>query len=213
MLIGGIKVKNDFRILGDKVEIDIYCKGKKMVTFIDLVDLERVSSFEGNWYGFVDNRSGKIYVKLNQKEKNILLHRVIIGLENVKGYVVDHLNHKTTDNTRTNLRATTFVRNAKRKLEEVAQVKKAGKKWGVYVRGILVGQYLSKEEAQVMSIVANMEHFPELESFHCWDTVLWKLGYDIATAPIKRKENGELDFSQVTPDKIRKVEKKKGVLL
>lgn len=201
-------MKNVFRILGEKVELDIWVKGKTMKTSIDLVDLEKVKQFK--WFGFVDNRSGKIYVMANHNKTTILLHRVIMGLENEKGFVVDHLNHNTLDNTRANLKATSFKRNASRKLEGISQVKKVGKRWGVFVNGKLYGEYETKTDAQVMSVVANMEHFPHLEEFHCWDTVLWRLGFDYASIPVIYKENGERDFSKVSPKTIRKIEKEMG---
>ncbi|WP_195536192.1 HNH endonuclease [Bacillus paralicheniformis] len=204
-------MKNNFTIKDEKVFIDINVKGRTVTTVIDLEDFDKVSSIEGTWSGHVDKNSGKIVCYCHEvkdgKNKKVLLHRVIMGLEYESKYVVDHLDHNSLNNSRSNLRATSMLRNAKRKNNETSKVRKVDRKhWGVFVRGELLGTYETKQQAQVMGVIANMEHFPQLEQFQCFDTALTSLGYDISTVPVNRTETGELDFSEVTLDKIRKID-------
>lgn len=205
-------MKNNYTIIGEKVHIEIKVKGRLMTTVIDLVDLDRVATLGGTWSGDIDSRTGKIYVtktkRTKRRRERISLQRTILGLRYGDGFIADHLDHNTLNNTRANLRAVSFQRNVKRKLTEISIVRRVvidgQKHWGVIIHGEIIGTYKDKNEAQIMSVIANMEHFPHLQEFICFDSVLERLGVDLALIPIKRDENGELDYSLVTREMIEK---------
>ncbi|MDM5229344.1 hypothetical protein QUF73_24850 [Cytobacillus sp. NJ13] len=173
-------MKNSYEIQDNVVFMEINVKGKTMITAFDLVDLERVESIEGTWFGFVDNRSGKVYVALSKKDedkkrKTILLHRFILGLENEKGFHVDHVNFNTLDNRRGNLKATSPTRNMKRQNNERSKVRKRGSQWFVVVLGHIVGLHETRKDALIHSVHVDRELFPELEDYVEFETVLKRL--------------------------------------
>lgn len=79
--------------------------GKNLTVLIDSEDYERVSKFK--WYP-VENGSGQIYAYTKiidndtKRRKTILLHRFIMCPSINK--LIDHKNHKTLDNRKSNLR-------------------------------------------------------------------------------------------------------------
>ncbi|MFE4073408.1 hypothetical protein [Peribacillus sp. YIM B13477] len=173
-------MKNAFVIKEGKVFIEVYCKGKTVTAIIDEIDFEKVNKFEGTWSGMVTDGTGKVYVFMDRrvkgKRKCFYLHRVIMGLEYDKDFVVDHCSFNTLDNTRSNLKAMSSKRNLVRTNREKAQVRRKGSSWRVLVRGEIVGEFETKQEALIQSVFANKEHFPELEKFMDFDTILEKLG-------------------------------------
>jgi hypothetical protein len=116
MLKGTVAMTNDYYIEDDIVYILLQERnGNRIVTKIDLEDLEKVSSFEGVWYFRKDVThsyvigSPKIINKVRPPQ--VRLHRFIthaVGRQSV----VDHLNHDTLDNRKSNLEVTTVSRNA-----------------------------------------------------------------------------------------------------
>ncbi|TMN23160.1 hypothetical protein [Lentibacillus cibarius] len=178
-------MRNNWReIEGNKVEIDLNVKGKTYKTVIDSKDFELVSKFP-KWYGQIDNRSGKVYAmtttyktdkKGRKKQTPVMLHRVILGIENEKDFVGDHKNFNTLDNTRGNLVAKTNSRNSKRTNKDISKVKKHGKRWGVFFKGELVKGFETKKKAQIESVLFNMEQLPELAVYHDWEYLLEKHG-------------------------------------
>lgn len=60
--------------------------------------------------------AGRYFHTYNPKtKKNILMHRVIMGDDN--SMKVDHINHNTTDNRKSNLRLCTGAQNSRNKLK------------------------------------------------------------------------------------------------
>lgn len=83
-------------------------KGK--VAFVDDEDFERVSAFK--WCASFDGRSNwyaKRTIRLDGKKSVMGMHRFILNAP--QGYVVDHINGNTLDNTRKNLRIVTAQQN------------------------------------------------------------------------------------------------------
>jgi len=101
-------MKNKHIIHGDKIEILLERKkdGLKLSTFVSSKHLEKLRSFNCTWYPHWDKSANAFYVRSgiekNNKRITIILHRWITDAE--KGYVVDHINHDTLDNTDENLR-------------------------------------------------------------------------------------------------------------
>lgn len=72
---------------------------------IDTEDLEKVKDI--NWNVELDSKGKKFYVR--NRKKNLRLHRVITNCP--PNLVVDHINHNTLDNRKSNLRICTTKEN------------------------------------------------------------------------------------------------------
>lgn len=107
-------MKNNYRVEGNKVFIEIFCKKEKFETVIDLEDFEIVNSHEGKWYAWYSEGNDSHYVcgwkyKEDGKLTTFYLHRLLY--ENPKGLMIDHINHDTLNNTRENTRVVTASEN------------------------------------------------------------------------------------------------------
>lgn len=76
-----------------------------MVALVDDEDYERVSAYK--WCAQL--RNGNFYAVRDEHGKTIQMHRFLTGF--VKGFVVDHKNGNTLDNTICNLRVCTSSQN------------------------------------------------------------------------------------------------------
>lgn len=104
-------MKNKYEVRGDITAIFLVNrKGEVYETIIDTDDLERVKEVNLSWHLEWDKKVGKYYCKASEylgiidgkpKYKTIRLHKFIV---NFKGQHVDHLNHDTLDNRKTNLK-------------------------------------------------------------------------------------------------------------
>jgi hypothetical protein len=105
-------MKNEYEVRGDITAIII--NSPKYGRFEALISTKKIaiaSEFEGNWGIHKDGNS--YYVRGNTvqsgKRKTIFLHRVVTSCPD--GFVVDHFNHETLDNTDQNLRVVTHAEN------------------------------------------------------------------------------------------------------
>jgi AP2-like factor (euAP2 lineage) len=80
-------------------------QSKGRYALVDDEDYERLSQFR--WLCTDDG-----YARRREGNRNILMHREIVGVT-ARHLVVDHINHDTLDNQRSNLRIATFQENAR----------------------------------------------------------------------------------------------------
>jgi hypothetical protein len=98
-------MKNNYEICGDVTIIFIKGKGKVHETIIDTFDLPIADSFTGTWFASQNSDTLQFYVygaDYKSGKSTIQLHRCLF--DNPKGKVIDHKNHNTLDNRRSNLR-------------------------------------------------------------------------------------------------------------
>lgn len=136
--------KNEYFVCGDATAIHITRNnGNVYEVFIDSDDVEKVLG-AGTWAVMEDNRSDNFYVcrniNVNGKGTRQLIHRFIMGTP--KGLVVDHLNHDTLDNRKSNLRSVTHAENQQNR-------KGASKHSKTGIRGVSFDKKSNKWRAQI----------------------------------------------------------------
>lgn len=104
-------MKNSYRIKDDEVYITIKDKDKIMETVIDLCDFEIVSQY--NWFAWYSKGNDQYYVRgFNYSKygnKQFYMHRIIMNPP--KDKLIDHINHDSLNNKRSNLRIVTPSQN------------------------------------------------------------------------------------------------------
>jgi hypothetical protein len=112
-------MKNDFEIRGDVTAVFLKRKdGTVLETLIDTADLPRVQEFPNTWFAQWNINTRSYYVFGNTRNEDgtrgrIALHRFLLNPS--KDLQVDHINHDTLDNRRSNLRITTLPENLQNK--------------------------------------------------------------------------------------------------
>lgn len=108
-----------------KVYIKAKCKGQWRKTVIDLEQWERIKDIPGvalnAFYNHKEDQSGvrfKIYINGQVRELSRFLN------DTPEGLVCDHINFRTWDNTRDNLRNITVLQNLKHRKKTVERRKK-----------------------------------------------------------------------------------------
>lgn len=124
-----------------------------MRTLVDDEDLTALS--QHSWHAWY---CGSIYARMS-KQKNLVrkfipMHRFL--MQPPEGMVVDHINHDTLDNRRSNLRVVTPLQNHRnrRPVKAVGSVTKlAGKRTKQFqarLRGRYIGSFTTVEEGRVV---------------------------------------------------------------
>ena len=89
-------------------EIELQC-------LIDKEDLDKVSSIPGTWHITVNRRGHldgvRTKIQKNGIRKQIWMHNVIMPKKD-ENNIIDHINHNTLDNRRSNLREITKKENS-----------------------------------------------------------------------------------------------------
>lgn len=112
-------MKNGLEVRGDVTAIFLRRNsGEVLETIIDTADLSLVQEFKGSWYAHWARNNKSFYAMGNlrvseNKRTSVQLHRWI--LHPSKGFMVDHINCNTLDNTRRNLRIVTNQHNCHNK--------------------------------------------------------------------------------------------------
>lgn len=107
-------MKNKYEIRGDVTAIFLRRKdGIVIETIIDTEDLGKIIEFPNTWFAWLAATNDYYVIskapKENGKRKGVRLHRYILDAPDSKQ--VDHINHDTLDNRKTNLRAVTVSEN------------------------------------------------------------------------------------------------------
>jgi hypothetical protein len=116
-------LKNDYKFIDDYVII--YTKdqqGGRHECLIDAEDFDKINSFRGRWYAFLQKdtqcyygRNSK-YIKPNIEEHIVAsesIHNIVMNFIQNDSEFVDHIDHNTLDNRKKNLRIISFSENSK----------------------------------------------------------------------------------------------------
>ena len=139
------------------VAIEILYKGTKLLCYISREDLSRTASIKGTWH-INRNRSGhidgvKTKIQLNKDRRQIWLHNFIFEKTNPEN-VVDHIDHNTLNNVRSNLKEVSREQNAQNISTTLSNLTKCRNitiedgKYRVRIGGHSFGRYNTLEEAQ-----------------------------------------------------------------
>lgn len=157
-------MKNRYEIRGDITAIFLKrADGTILECLIDTEDLQKVNRHKSTWSSQYSPITKTYYVvgsvtRPSGKRERILLHRLITNAE--KGLVVDHINHDTLNNTKSNLRVVTYKENNENRVETARNnTKLKGISWNRTVRKWqvkvtidgekkMVGQFSSYPEAR-----------------------------------------------------------------
>lgn len=183
-------MKNKYEIRGDVTVIYVKSKGIELEFLIDTDDLELVSSFRTTWSANVSADKKHVYAQTiltdNNKYTRFVLHRVIMKCPD--GVVVDHINHNTLDNRKSNLRNTTNKVNARNLKGASSSNKSSG------IRGVCWSNTLNKWISYV-----HVDKKPI--KLGCFD--------DIRTAEMIAQKgrdilhNGAVDIDNILPSKTK----------
>ncbi len=148
-------MNNRFEVRGRDTAIFLKSRdGQEIETLISTIDLEKTRDFIGNWYPVWSEGTKSHYVLgygglVNGEKKTISLHRWI--MDDPEGFVVDHINHNTLDNTFGNLRIVSQSVNNLNRKKNVGVIKYKDK-WKASIKFMgenkTVGYFKTKEEAQ-----------------------------------------------------------------
>lgn len=98
-------MKNEYSIIGDVCKIKLNRrKSPPLYAIIDAEDFILVDNYIGTWYASYDKGTDSYYVRGNLDGKTIRLHRFILGITD-SSVKVDHKDHDTLNNRRSNLKA------------------------------------------------------------------------------------------------------------
>ena len=153
----------------DIVAIEILYKGTKLLCYINREDLSKVSSIRGTWHinrnvsGHIDGVKTKI--QTNKVRKQIWLHNFIFEKSNPNN-VIDHIDHNTLNNARSNLREVSKEQNAQNisstlnSITHCRNVTIEDGKYRVRIGGKSFGRYNTLEEAKQVAERERRNIFP-----------------------------------------------------
>lgn len=177
-------MNNEYEVLEDCVRIKLNrVKGEPLYALIDKEDLEKVSSVEYAWCAKLSKTTKshyartyrvKGYVGKRKQYTTLFMHALIMGTVGQHIIHIDHINHDTLDNRKSNLRAITasenyMNRNGKNKnntsgYRNVCWNKATGK-WCVTLsinyKPIRIGEYKNIEDAARAAEEARAKYYGE----------------------------------------------------
>lgn len=169
-----------------------------LVALVDDDDYERVSKH--SWYIEKSGR-GYIYARTKTKNVRILMHRFILGAPSDK--VVDHLNHKTLDNRKCNLRVCSIRDNNNNSL--------ARKNTSSKYKGVYFCKHLNKWKAEIKKTHIGCFN-NEIDAAKAYDEKAKELYNEYAC--INFPSNGErsaIEVNEYIPIKRKQYSNHKGV--
>lgn len=178
-------LKNKYEIRGKDTAIFINCKGKVYETLISTSDLPRVKEFPNTWFGCYSARRGVVIVRGNLPRSGKYRPRTLLTrwiLKPPGHLVVDHINHNTLDNRRSNLRAITHTQNqqnrkGKNRINETSRYigvhkVRGGNTWVAHVtenkRRYYLGSYDTEKEAHEAVVKARRKLKPYSKEATLW---------------------------------------------
>lgn len=171
-----ISLKNAYDIRGDVTVIFLHGLKKVAIeTLIDTTDLPKAMGFPNRWSANLMRNTGTYYVvgdiRIDGERSKWLLHRTI--LDAPSSLVVDHTNHDTLDNRRSNLRLLTNAQNFQNMNGPYKNSKsgirgvcwhKATSKWYAFIKVNgkckYLGLYDDIKEAEIVAIEARKRMMP-----------------------------------------------------
>jgi hypothetical protein len=143
------------------------------IALIDNEDFEKVSKFKWN----ANFQHTDWYARSWKNGKRLLMHRFIMGIED-SNILVDHRNHNTLDNQKTNLRIATKAQNCRNKkhrnntrsIYSGVSWHKASNKWiakiCVNYKNIHLGIFDIEGDAAIAYNMAAIQHFGEFANLN-----------------------------------------------
>lgn len=153
----------------DIVAIEILYKGTQLLCYVSREDLSKVSSIRGTWHinrnvsGHIDGVKTKI--QTNKVRKQIWLHNFIFEKSNPNN-VIDHIDHNTLNNVRSNLREVSKEQNAQNISSTLSSTTHCRNvtieegKYRVRIGGKSFGRYNTLEEAKQVAERERRNIFP-----------------------------------------------------
>ena len=163
----------------------------KGITFtVDEEDCKRVAKY--NWW--VNASTG--YVQGWVKGKLILLHRFILELNPTNKVLVDHINHDTRNNCKSNLRVCSHQENQRNRKDVKGYYKTPNEKYAsrIAVDGkyINLGNYDTLEQANAVRIMAEKEYYGEFSpNVDLFDDIEIKRLYEEAIESIRLRHQNK----------------------
>lgn len=154
----------------DTLGIVINYKERDLICYIDREDLMRVSQFKSTWH-INRNRTGhvdgvKTKVQIDKVRKQYWIHNVIMSKSNPNN-VIDHIDHNTLNNRKSNLREVTPTENAQNistllnSNTKHRNVTLEDGKYRVRINGISFGRYKTLNEAIEVADIERKKLFPK----------------------------------------------------
>jgi hypothetical protein len=170
-------MKNEYEIRGEHVAIFIKRHNYVHETLVDYDDFKKLQEIDCTWLLIKTGTHSYVFRCTNKKgkKKNIPLHRFIMGcVDTGRAIQVDHINHNTLDNRKTNLRVCSEKDNLKNKkttkgisssdYKGVSLDKNSGK-WrvriGIDKKVVNIGWYDNEKEAALAYNKAASFYFGE----------------------------------------------------
>lgn len=152
-------MKNEYQIDGSLTIVYLPRKdGSRLEMLVDTIDLPRLLEMSTiTWYGTYKESTQSFYAQAHvpgTKQGKMYFHRWVTGAD--RGMDIDHINHNTLDNRRSNLRQVTRAQNMlNQKNRDYRNIgvrfHKRAKKWEATARvngkAKYVGLFTSKDEA------------------------------------------------------------------
>lgn len=167
-------MNNEYEVRGEVTAIFLRYKGKVYETLIDTEDLHLANSYPNTWFMQYDPNTSGYYIIgrwiKDWKTFRYRLHRTIMNA--LDDRVVDHINHDTLDNRKSNLRLITVQQNNQNKkmtvnnksgVRGVHYEKESGKyKAQITINGkrTSIGRFNNLEDATLAFEVERKKHMP-----------------------------------------------------